>query len=119
MVGKWSLRSDKIISMYKIYKTGGARVGWLNASWPLVKLEVEQEKLTIIGTLIGELVFKPTDIISIEPYLSFPFFGQGIKINHNVTKYENKIIFWTYSNPEKLINEIIQIGFLDKKTNQV
>ena len=98
--------------MNEYTKTGGARIGLFNASWPFATLKVSQKKLEINATIIGNLVFRPKDIISIEPYGLIPIIGQGIKVNHRVNKYNSKIIFWTMGNPHNVINEIEKIGFL-------
>lgn len=98
--------------MLEIKKTGGARIGWANATWPFATLKVNKNKLELNATILGNLVFKPTDVISIEPYGLIPFFWQGIKINHKVSSYNSKVIFWSFDDPRKLIRKIEQTGFL-------
>ena len=103
--------------MNQINITGGARIGMFNARWPLANLIVTKELLELNAPLMN-LVFKTDDIVSIEPYTiasSMPSFGQGIKINHRIPNYKEKIIFWT-QNPNELINQIKQTGFLDKSS---
>ena len=94
--------------MEQIKFTGGARIGMANATFPFVTLKVSKEKLELNATIIGNLVFQPKDIISIEPYL-----GQGIKINHRVANYKQKVIFSCFTNHSKIINQIEATGFLD------
>ncbi len=91
---------------------GGARIGIFNASYPLAKLSVNRSELEIKAFLIGHLVFKPTDIISIERHVVIPFIGQGIKINHTVGKYKKKVIFWTFKDLDQVIQNIKRTGFL-------
>lgn len=98
--------------------TGGARIGMGNATWPLAKLKVSNDRLEINATIIGNLIFQPSDIISIEPYTQIPLLGQGIKINHKVEEYSSKVIFWTFKNPKTVIDEIEKIGFLQNKDNE-
>lgn len=93
--------------------TGGARIGWANATWPLATLSVTNERLDLDVSLIGNFSFTPDQIISIEAYSSFPLIGQGIKINHTVSNYKEKIIFWSFRNPEEIIREIRKTGFFD------
>jgi len=81
--------------MVEIKKTGGARIGMANATWPFATLKANKDRLELNATIIGTLVFKPNDIISIEPYGLIPFIGRGIRINHRVDKYKSKVIFWT------------------------
>ena len=98
--------------MDEIKKTGGARIGMMNATWPFATLKVNENNLELNATILGKLVFTPQDIISIEPYGLIPVLGQGIKINHRVKSYNSKVIFWTMGNPRDLIKKIEGIGFL-------
>jgi hypothetical protein len=97
--------------MTQLKYTGGARIGMSNATWPFATLTVTQEKLELNATILGNFTFFNSDIISIEPYSAF--MSSGLKINHNVPTYKEKIIFWTFQNPGSIINEIENIGFFD------
>ena len=94
--------------------TGGARIGLANASYPFAKLKVSQARLEINVSLIGEFIFAPQDVISIEPYSTIPLLGSGIRIIHRIPEYNDRIIFWTFKNPESVIQEIRKTGFLSK-----
>jgi hypothetical protein len=99
--------------MHQLSITGGARVGLLNASWPLAKLKVDHQRLELNAAIVGSLHFQTKDIIAIEPYTLIPLLGQGIKITHRVEKYNSNVIFWSFKNPSRLLEEIRQTGFLD------
>ena len=92
--------------------TGGARIGWANATYPFASLFVDKDILTINASIVGNLVFRPQDVISIEPY-KISILGKGIKINHRIENYNSKVIFWTFKDPNFVINEIKEVGFLD------
>ena len=92
--------------------TGGARIGKANATWPFATLKASREKLELNASILGNLVFRPGDIVSLEPHVQIPFLGQGIKINHRVDNYKKLVIFWTFSDPERLIIRIKQTGLL-------
>jgi len=92
--------------MTELKVTGGARIGFANASWTFATLKVSKNQLELNASIIGNLLFQPSDIISIIPYSKIPILGQGIKINHKVETYKKKVIFWTYKNPELVINQI-------------
>jgi hypothetical protein len=96
--------------MYEIEETGGANIGFGRATWPFAKLLVNKNELRLNASIIGNLYFKPSDIISIEP--SSLFSGAGIKINHRVNGYSAKVIFLT-SGSRDLIKRIESIGFLN------
>ncbi len=99
--------------MNELQITGGARIGRANASIPFASLKVNKEQLEINASIIGNLVFQPSDIVSIEPYHFLPLIGQGVKINHTVESYDKKIIFWTFKDPEMIVQQIQATGFLD------
>jgi len=98
--------------MTEINETGGARIGLANATWPLAKLIVSKDKLELKASIIGDLVFKPGDVISIQPYTVIPLLGQGIRIIHNVSNYNPKVIFWTMGSPSALMQRIAETGFM-------
>lgn len=107
--------------MEKLEITGGARIGSANASWPFATFKVSKDKMELNASIVGNLVFQPKDIISIEPYSKFTFIGKGIKINHSITNYDSEVIFWTFEDPLSVINQIRQLGFFDNtnKTSDV
>lgn len=100
--------------MNEIKLTGGARIGMANATWPLATLKVNSEKLELNAGIIGNMSFQASDIISLEPYKSLPFIGKGIKINHKVASYNERVIFWTFQDPSSLIKQIQETGFLNQ-----
>ena len=99
----------------EIKETGGARIGLANATWPFATLIVNENSLTLNAIIVGNLTFKPTDIISIEPYTIFPLIWQGIRINHRVSSYKDKVVFWTLKNPKELIRKIEQTGIFNNE----
>jgi len=98
--------------MDEIKETGGARIGNANATWPFATLIVNKNELELKAGIIGNLVFKPSDVTSIERYVQIPLIGQGLKINHSVSGYNPKVIFWTMGNITELLRRIEQTGFL-------
>lgn len=103
----------------KFTLTGRARIGRANATYPFATLFVDKDVLKINASIVGNLVFQPQDIISIEPYSNIPILGQGIKINHRIESYNPKVIFWTFKDPSFVINEIKKVGFLDNINSKI
>lgn len=101
--------------MNELQLTGGARVGMANATYPFATLKVNKDRLEINGSIVGNLTFQPADIISIEPYTMIPILGQGIKINHKVSTYKERVIFWTFKDPNSLVRQIQETGFLSNE----
>ncbi|NQX37411.1 hypothetical protein SAMN05421820_103608 [Pedobacter steynii] len=95
--------------MYEIEETGGANIGFGRATWPFAKLLVNKNELQLNASILGNVYFRPSDVISIEPFTLFS--GTGIKINHRVGGYSEKVIFLT-SGSRDLIKRINDTGFL-------
>lgn len=91
--------------------TGGARIGLVNYTWPFAKLEASAERLTVSATLfgMGKYSFSRDEVISIERYGWIPVIGEGIRINHDVADYPEKIIFWCQ--PASVLAGISGVGF--------
>ena len=101
--------------MNELRLTGGARIGMANATFPFATLKVNKEHLELNASILGNLSFQPSDVISIEPYTLIPILGQGIKINHKVPTYKERVIFWAFKDPIAIIKQIHDIGFLNNE----
>ena len=82
--------------MNELQLTGGARIGMANATFPFATLKVNKDKLELNASIVGNLTFQASDIISIEPYTMIPILGQGIKINHKTSSALSKFIQITH-----------------------
>jgi hypothetical protein len=110
--------------MEELELTGGLRTGGfltpVGATAPYAKLRVNKKRLELTVPINSiELVFQPKDIISLEPYTAIPLIGKGIKINHRVSSYHQKVIFWTLSDPKAIISKIEETGFLSNTSEEV
>jgi hypothetical protein len=101
--------------MNELQLTGGARIGMANASFPFATLKVNKDRLELNASIVGNLTFQASDIISIEPYTMIPILGQGIKINHKVSNYKERVIFWTFKDPNSVVRQIQETGFLNNQ----
>lgn len=92
--------------------TGGARIGWVNATWPFAQLSATDGKLTISATLLGTYDFTPDQVTAIERYTLIPLLGWGIRIRHRRSEYPERIIFWCLGSPGNILHGISSAGFL-------
>jgi hypothetical protein len=94
-------------------KTGGARIGFVNYTWPLATLTVSADTLTLRTTMFGlfgeTYTFSKDQVTSIDRYRMLPLIGDGIRITHTVADYPRKIIFWC--RPSTVLNGIASAGF--------
>jgi len=89
-------------------------VGRAKSTFPFVTLKVDENLLELNAGVIGKFVFQPEHVISLEPYKASFGYGQGVKINHCLNEYHDQVIFWTTKNPEWVIAQIVETGFLNK-----
>jgi hypothetical protein len=94
--------------------TGGARIGWVNASWPFAKLSVSAQQLSISGRLIGSYSFSSDQVAALEPYGSIPIIASGVRVVHTVRSYPDKIVFWCFGSPKRVIERITALGFVPR-----
>jgi hypothetical protein len=90
--------------------TGGARVGLMNASWPLARLTAGGDRLTVSVFLLGTYEFTARQIVSLEPRGSIPVLNRGIRLKHNRPDYPERIEFWALGNRDRLLDRIRAAG---------
>jgi hypothetical protein len=88
---------------------GGAKVGWVNASWPFATLAANGNTLTLSS--LGTYTFTPSEVVALEPYGSIPILASGIRINHNRRDYPKNMIFWCMGRRSAVLEEIASTGF--------
>ena len=64
------------------------------------------------GRLIGSYTFAPDQVARLESYGSVPLVGKGIRIVHTRPDYAAKIIFWSFRDPDRVVDDIRRLGFL-------
>ncbi len=91
--------------------SGGANIGgWTAASAPLASLIVEKDALTLRILLIGTYCFAKNQVVRFaeDRFL----FSRGIKIEHTVAEYPEKITFWCSTPVEDALRSIQKEGFV-------
>ena len=92
--------------------TGGAQLGWINASWPFGKLSVSSGLLTISSPFSRAYVFEPEQVVALEPCGWIPILQRGVRIVHANPRYPSRIVFVGFQSPERLIDRMRQTGFV-------
>lgn len=94
---------------------GGARIGFVNYTWPLATLDCDASQLCVATTMFGlfetgRYRLTRDQVVSIEPYGVIPVIGDGIRIRHTAPDVPEKIIFWC--NPASTLKAIANAGFI-------
>lgn len=92
--------------------TGGARVGWMNATWPLARLTATPEQLAVAVFPAGNYGFAPHEVVAIERYTVIPFVGWGVRIVHRRSDYPQNFVFWHLAGPGPVLQGIRDAGFV-------
>jgi hypothetical protein len=92
-------------------KTGGAQIGWVNASWPLARLSATSDRLAITARVLGNYHFTRQQVSAVERYELIPFLAWGVRIRHQVPDYPQRIIFSCLCQPEAVLKGIRDAGF--------
>jgi hypothetical protein len=94
--------------------TGGARIGWTNATWPLAQLSATPDALTISVLLLGTYSFAPDQVAAVERYTMIPVLGWGIQVRHCRVDYQQRFIFWCLGSPDTVLRGIHDAGFVPR-----
>ena len=92
------MKKSKIFSVRGGIRKGSSYWFALNLTWPLVKMEVFNNKIIFYlpAPLTRRFHLKKSEILYLREYRGFPLLGKGIQILHK-NPYEDKfIIFWTF-----------------------
>lgn len=91
--------------------TGGARIGYFNATWPFAKLQATSDCLTLKVRFSGTYIFPISSVVAVHKFTHIPFLGWGIRIEHIVSKYPTLIVFWFLGYPSTVLTFIEKQGF--------
>ena len=90
--------------------TGGSRVGWVNASWPLAQLRCRRDRLTLKS--LGTCEFTPDQVVAFDIYGSIPLLANGLAIVHNRLDYPARVVFWCMGSRQRVLEQIRDTGFV-------
>ncbi|QJD97792.1 hypothetical protein HH214_18880 [Mucilaginibacter robiniae] len=98
--------------MREFIVTGGGEIGNAHGTYPFARLTITPFKVQLTISLVGTVIFRPSDTVSIDLHDSFLGIRKGIKIRHKVSGYSDHIIFRPVGNANSLIQHIRDTGFL-------
>jgi hypothetical protein len=75
-------------------QTGGARIGFFNASWPFARLSADRDAI-VLRCLFLKFTFPRESIARLSRYRGFT--TKGLQIEHTVPRYPVLMLFWTFS----------------------
>ena len=90
--------------------TGGARVGVINATWPFATLIATPEYIEINAPIIGSRRYSANEVKRLEKHRGL--ISKGVRIYSSNDNDRVKVIFWCFGNPQKIIDQITEIGFI-------
>lgn len=90
---------------------GGTRIGWMNASMPLARLDVDSDEL-VLASRLRTVRFAREDVVSIEPLTWVPYLAWGVQIVHARTDIAARVIFWYWKGPDRVLDAIRAEGFV-------
>ena len=86
---------------------GGARVGWLNATWPFAVLSVTKDDLCL-SVLFHEYNISKQALGGLSRYRGV--FSKGLRIEHTDPSLPKLVVFWSL-NFEKLKAGLESLGY--------
>jgi hypothetical protein len=73
--------------------TGGAMLGWVNASGGLAKLTASADAIDLRVRILGRYTFRPESVVAAERLVWIPLLARGVRIRHCVGNYPQQIVF--------------------------
>src|SRR5262245_4359369 len=88
--------------------TGGARLGWVNGTWPFGRLSISSGRLTISLAFAGRYTFAPSEVSRLE---RCGLAANGLRIVHTRDDCPDPIIFWCGGRAPHVIEAATRAGF--------
>jgi len=85
---------------------GGARICFINATWPLARLSADRDAIAL--RCLFKFTFPRDSITRLSRYLGF--ISTGLQIEHTIPHYSGFILFWTLSF-DMLKGELEALGY--------
>jgi hypothetical protein len=88
--------------------TGGARLGWVQATWPFGRLSISPGQLTISLAFVGRYTFAPSDVSRLE---RCGIASNDVRIVHTRSDYPETVIFRCGGRVQRVLDAATRAGF--------
>src|SRR5262245_43119231 len=88
--------------------TGGARLGWLQATSPFGRLSISRGQLSISLVFAGRYTFAPSEVSRLE---RCGIAANGVRIVHTRADYPEPVIFWCRGRVPLVLDAAARAGF--------
>lgn len=88
--------------------TGGARLGWVHATWPFGRLSISPGQLTISLAFAGQYTFAPSEVSELQ---RCGIASNGIRVVHTRPDCPETIIFWCGGRAQQVLDALARAGF--------
>jgi hypothetical protein len=88
--------------------TGGARLGWVQATWPFGRLSISPRQLTISLAFAGRYTFSPLEVSGLD---RCGISSNGVRIVHTRSDYPETVIFWCGARVQRVLDAATRAGF--------
>jgi len=105
------IRSNRPINRWMneaVVFRGGARVGWVQATWPFGRLSISSGRFTISLAFVGQYTFAPPEVSRLE---RCGVASNGVRIVHTRSDYPDTIIFWCGARAQRVLDAATRAGF--------
>jgi hypothetical protein len=99
-------RHDGDVDTGSFSQTGGARIGWWNASFPFATISGDADRLCL-SSLGRELIFFKGSV-DLSRYRGF--ISTGLRFEHNLPAYPKTVVFWVWRFAE-LKEKLVRLGY--------
>jgi hypothetical protein len=87
---------------------GGARLGWVQATWPFARLSISSGRLTISLAFAGQYSFSPSEVAGLE---RCGIASNGVRVVHKRSDYPKPVIFWCGGRVPRVLEAASRAGF--------
>lgn len=90
-----------------------------SATWPFADLRADEERIVLKVAFSGTYTFPASQVVAVRKYVLIPFLGWEIRIQHEVSGYPQKVIFWYLGYPSTVLDFLRSARFPAEKIEPI